>query len=310
MNVATSRKNNQSFIAGSILTLRLRLFSHLALPLKLDRILVTLQCHRNDPWLSTLPNSVNNRNEKSSQESITQIPKCSCMTGTDSQQLQRDLSKSLDCINDYNRSLSSCCQIPSAQVESYYCQTLRLAGIKCLNGDRLLRRSDFLGYRNGSFDGYHEFMSQSLPLSLLNQRLSYDDYSKYFRFLSSQFQFSALNSDEILMMETGRNEYELQFHSPENLHNIAQQLDLLTNDPSSINHINHLWFNLDQLILFCHYEHPLQNASVTMDDKTESMNFALIEDFFPANRSIHSIGGGHGIGSFRLVECPPSIELV
>lgn len=317
-NVTTSRKNNQSFIAGSVLTLRLRLYSHLGLPLKLDRILVTVQCHRNDPWLSTLPNSANNRNEKSSQESIAPIPKCSCMTGTDSKQLQRDSSESLDYINSYNRSLSSCCQLLSAQVESYYCQTLRLAGVKCLNGDRLLRRSDFFGYRNGSLDGYHKFMSQSLPISLLNQRLSYDDYSKYFRFLSSQFQFSVSNSDELLVMETGPNEYELRFHSPENLQNIAQQLDLLTIDTSrsaSMNHhINHLWFNLDQLILFCHYEHSPQNASA-MDHKTQSMQFALIEDFASAIRSIQfnrSISGSipQGIGSFRLVECPPSIELV
>ncbi|XP_027195012.2 SIDL trafficking protein particle complex subunit 10 [Dermatophagoides pteronyssinus] len=314
-NVTTSRKNNQSFIAGSVLTLRLKLFSHLGLPLKLDRMLVTVQCHRNDPWLSTLPNSVNNRNEKSSQETNAQVQKCSCMIGTDSQQLQRDSSESIDCINGYNR-LSSCCQIPSAQVERYYCQTLRLTGVKCLNGDRLLRRTDFLGYRNGSFDGYHKFMSQSLPISLLNQRLSYDDYSKYFRFLSSQFQFSVLNSDEILMLETGSNEYELRFYSPENLHTIAQQLDLFDQSESAPtnHHINHLWFNLDQLILFCHFDNQLQNSSA-MEQKNQTMNFALIEDFSTAIRSINfnrSISGGnaHGISSFRLVECPPSIELV
>lgn len=288
----SNRIDSQSFIAGSLLKLRLNIISHIDLNLKLDYALITLKCSRNDPSLM----------KRNSTETLAQ--NCTTQTCINANQMLNDTASFMPGKN-------GCYSMPAAQVESYYCHILKSTGIKCLNGDSLLSQIDSTpGHLlSGSFDGYHKFMSQ-LQVPLTEQQLSNEDYLKYYRFLTSSFKFETKNikSNEndnfSFEMIPGANQYDLIFVTPENLYSTFKQLNLHPESCDNVTNVNQLWFSLDQLILFCRYENESNIVS-----GQESIRFAIIEHF--ANRINFNNFNNRTLNNvFRLVKCPPSIELV
>lgn len=159
-------------------------------------------------------------------------------------------------------------------------------GIRVANADRLLRKVDHLN--NGS-----KFWPQ-LTISLLNQKLADDHINfKHYRFLGARHKF-VNNSREAVKLRPGANQFVLTFEAPRNLEHEAALLF----QEKAANNVSQLWFRFDQLVLHCRL--PPNKA----DDGVDVADFVLAENFLQFQSSLQASF------AFRLVKCPPMIELI
>lgn len=160
-------------------------------------------------------------------------------------------------------------------------------GIRVTNADRLLRKVDHLN--NGS-----KFWPQ-LTISLLNQKLADDHVNfKHYRFFGVRHKF-VNNCNEVVKLQPGPNQFELIFEAPRNLEHEAALLF----EEKEANNISQLWFRFDQLVLHCSLP-----KSTKSDEQVDSSDFILAENFGQFQSNLQASF------AFRLVKCPPMIELI
>lgn len=238
-------QKSQSFIAGSLLYLKLLVVSYLPVEINLAQLFVSLDC-----------------SSYSRSDSQKELNEGTSNSGTSGGELR----------------------MPHAMIESFHKPN---PGIRCLNPESLLKRQ----YSSGT----QKFMSQ-LPVSLLNQRLSEDQNNfKNYKFLSVPFCFELIEG-EPTVLKPGVNEFRLRFQSPENFDSLLKNSNQSLAGGGVGSENNQLWFNFDQLVLLCQLPPPF-------DPEINNPHFAIVDDFHLENCSAMA-------PFFRLVKCPPMIELV
>lgn len=252
----SSNLKNQSFIAGSLLSLKLEIFSYFVFDLNIDNLFVTLDCNH--------------------------FARCDSQKDLNENFEKSDRNSSYDHHSDYQNKFAV---IEAKNSGNNY-------GLACLNSTQLLKRQ----FQNGG----HKFMLQ-LPVSLLNQRLSEDPNSlKHYKFVTAPYQFESLNNSSQLQLKPGKNIFNLKFHSPEQFKHLENNLN--TDSVQTNAETNQLFFNLDQLVILCKF--PTGNKLFDQqlpESNTANLSFAIVDDFSSDGFDVDTF--------FRLVKCPPVIEL-
>ena len=241
VSTTTLRPDQNSFLAGSLLTMNIQIQSELTFEVELEHLQITMQTS----------NSLTSFDFSNS-------------------------SSSLDAI-DFNDYYDNEKIIAHTTMETYLTPQGQ-AAVKCLNTEHILNHSE----RN-NFGGNLKFLPQ-LPVSLLNQRLSDDEYNfRHYRFLGSHHHFDLIKSNnKTLLLKPGMNEYCLQFKALDNFNCNEQDCENVEQNS------NQLWFKMDQIVLFVNF--------------CEKLSSAIVDDFDDIILPCAS--------TFRLVKCPPTIELI
>lgn len=174
--------------------------------------------------------------------------------------------------------LSSKPSIQSSVVMRQYSGANVKVGVQCTNTEQIFKS------KNAQLTG--KFWPQ-LTISLLNQRLSNNEIIyKHHSFLATQHKFES-NFQTEKIMHPGLNHFELTFQTPDNFNSNDRSSRCCGDKGIPCSHTNQIWFTLNQLVFICNLElNP----------------FAIIESFNSLQNSTQC--------SFRLVKCPPTIELL
>ncbi|KAJ6215652.1 hypothetical protein RDWZM_010152 [Blomia tropicalis] len=303
--ISSSSTSDRSFIAGSRLGMRLSLWSTLSVELTIDDLMVTIDTSNEMLFQTT------ERKRSTASMSSNGATAGSLSNHTSS-------SENIDCDppNQHHHHHRHCeCEqqvdYQNIHMESFY--GINGAGTICRNANQLLnRQTSTSNSRLHLTNGNNQHLNQNyfdtpsklkllpqLPVSLLNQRLSDDQNNfRHYRFISAKcrFELERKSQSNVINLSPGLNEFELFFDSPHQFNHLqANQLTSTSaNTITSNRQINQQWFQLDQLVIQCHF----RSSSIS-----STKTFAIVDDFPKCSVMSSST-------NFRLVKCLPTVELI